>query len=48
MSELEADKKVKKVKKVTIKKTQDGSGTSRTTTTVEEEYSTSRQEDAPG
>lgn len=34
------EKKVKKVKKVTIKKSQtDSDGTTRTTTTVEEEYS---------
>lgn len=34
------DKKVKKVKKVTIKKSQtDSDGTTRTTTTVEEEFS---------
>ncbi len=34
------DKKVKKVKKVTIKKSQtDGDGMTRTTTTVEEEFS---------
>jgi len=39
-ADLVTEKKVKKVKKVTIKKSQtDSDGTTRTTTTVEEEYS---------